>query len=203
METNHSQCRNTLRFLFDNKTASSFSSVPTYNFVGEGVGSYEKEDMITYRVSGLRRECLCLLCLCVLAPIIGLLLWMARGAIGMFSPQPAPLPAVGAPTVPPMPAAPDFDCESGYTNWVVGWSADKKQFCCEHFSRGCPTTTTPCQYDCNAGYSSWVKGWATAKKEYCCSHAGKGCPGSEPPLPAVRPAPVARPLAPVPVRLVP
>lgn len=30
-----------------------------------------------------------------------------------------------------------FDCEAGYSNWRRGWSEDKKDYCCEHFRKGC------------------------------------------------------------------
>ena len=36
---------------------------------------------------------------------------------------------------------PRFDCESGYMNWVHGWSPGKKIWCCRHTDRGCPPTT--------------------------------------------------------------
>eukprot|EP00913_Durusdinium_trenchii_P022711 g21330.t1 len=34
-----------------------------------------------------------------------------------------------------------FDCESGYMNWVHGWSPGKKIWCCQNTNRGCPPTT--------------------------------------------------------------
>lgn len=36
---------------------------------------------------------------------------------------------------------PRFDCESGYMNWVHGWSPGKKIWCCQTTNRGCPPTT--------------------------------------------------------------
>jgi len=36
----------------------SFNSAPTYNYVGEGAGGYEKAEILTYRLGGLRAECI-------------------------------------------------------------------------------------------------------------------------------------------------
>jgi hypothetical protein len=35
-----------------------------------------------------------------------------------------------------------YDCQSGYANWAQAWSYGKRDWCCRHFSKGCPTTTT-------------------------------------------------------------
>jgi len=31
----------------------------------------------------------------------------------------------------------NFDCTAGISNWRAGWSAMKKQYCCDHFTLGC------------------------------------------------------------------
>eukprot|EP00435_Cladocopium_sp_Y103_P056687 s1113_g19.t1 len=31
-----------------------------------------------------------------------------------------------------------YDCSAGFSNWMSGWSSDKKSWCCSHESRGCP-----------------------------------------------------------------
>jgi len=64
----------------------------------------------------------------------------------------------------------DFDCEAGYSNWVSGWSEQKKTFCCNKEEKGC-------QFDCNAGYSNWIAGWSSGKKQFCCETEHKGCDG--------------------------
>jgi len=57
----------------------------------------------------------------------------------------------------------------------MGWSDLKKQYCCKHEGKGCPTTTTECSWDCKEGFHNWKAGWSDAKKQYCCKHEGKGC----------------------------
>eukprot|EP00913_Durusdinium_trenchii_P001160 g1067.t1 len=31
-----------------------------------------------------------------------------------------------------------YDCNAGFSNWMSGWSSDKKSWCCAHEQRGCP-----------------------------------------------------------------
>ncbi|CAL1161428.1 unnamed protein product [Cladocopium goreaui] len=31
-----------------------------------------------------------------------------------------------------------YDCSAGFSNWMSGWSSDKKSWCCAHETRGCP-----------------------------------------------------------------
>jgi hypothetical protein len=35
-----------------------------------------------------------------------------------------------------------FDCRAGYSIWETSWSAEKQEFCCTKFSRGCPDAST-------------------------------------------------------------
>jgi len=66
----------------------------------------------------------------------------------------------------------------------LGWSVQKKAWCCAHHGKGCPgqgngcvtqPATTSAPYDCNAGFANWVAGWSVPKKQWCCANAGKGC----------------------------
>merc|ERR1712107_733295 len=112
-----------------------------------------------------------------------------------------------------------YDCDAGFSNWALGWSASKKAYCCNTYSKGCPTTAPPLVpipapapmsipmpapttmhvYDCDAGYSNWEKGWSTTKKVFCCLHKKIGCPTAPPqPSPAPQPVPVPVPV-PVPI----
>jgi len=71
-----------------------------------------------------------------------------------------------------------YDCNAGYTNWLVGWSVSKKVWCCLHERKGCPPSTpltTSAPYDCVAGYSKWQTGWSEGKKAWCCSNQHRGC----------------------------
>jgi len=62
-----------------------------------------------------------------------------------------------------------YDCNAGFDNWKVGWSHDKKAWCCAREDKGCDL------FDCDAGFDNWLKGWAPAKKSWCCSKFNKGC----------------------------
>jgi len=99
-----------------------------------------------------------------------------------------------------------YDCAAGYSNWHVGWSVRKKEYCCQQGGLGCPDVSYPNSYpgnfpqvyqdahpdeyqrhvrqfrryvhhDCAAGYSSWQDGWSVEKKDHCCRDQGLGCPG--------------------------
>jgi len=73
----------------------------------------------------------------------------------------------------------DFDCAVGFRNWVAGWSAQKKAWCCHRSGKGCPpdpaSTTTHLPYDCMDGLEGWQTVWTEAKKLFCCIHSGTGC----------------------------
>merc|ERR1712222_264848 len=121
-------------------------------------------------------------------------------------PPPPPPPPPPAPAPPPPPPAPvpttthcPIDCNAGYNDlgpqqWVKGWSAAKKIYCCRTANRGCPSELPPpsgappsgipgepdtFQYDCNAGYhhcAGCLKlQWSPAKIQFCCSTQHKGC----------------------------
>jgi len=32
-----------------------------------------------------------------------------------------------------------YNCSHGYSNWVMGWSASQKAWCCQHEKKGCPS----------------------------------------------------------------
>merc|ERR1719436_2322480 len=122
------------------------------------------------------------------------------------SPPPLPPPPPPPPTPPPPPPPPPattthcpFDCNAGYDDlgplqWVKGWSAAKKLYCCKLFQKGCPSELPPpsglppsgqppepdsFQYDCNAGYHDCyhclVLQWSPQKLKYCCDTQQKGC----------------------------
>jgi len=106
-----------------------------------------------------------------------------------------PAPRPPAPTTTPCP----IDCNVGYNDlgplqWVHGWSAAKKIYCCKVASKGCPSELPPPsgnppsgvppepeehEYDCDAGYHDCPKclkeSWSPKKINWCCSHRGKGC----------------------------
>jgi len=54
--------------------------------------------------------------------------------------QPPPPPVTPPVQPPPAPTASlPFDCGAGFSNWVAGWSAPKKAWCCQHGGKGCAT----------------------------------------------------------------
>jgi hypothetical protein len=82
----------------------------------------------------------------------------------------------------------------GPLQWVKGWSAEKKLYCCKTANRGCPSELPPpsglpqdtappipdtFKYDCNAGYHNCyeclVRQWSPLKLSYCCKNENKGC----------------------------
>merc|ERR1719181_733076 len=114
--------------------------------------------------------------------------------------RPPPAPPITMPvTLPPTTTHCPFDCNAGYQDlgefqWVKGWSAAKKVYCCKHYSKGCPSQLPPpsglppsgepplpdtFKYDCNAGYHNCFHclklQWSPAKMQFCCKTANKGC----------------------------
>ncbi|CAK0822577.1 unnamed protein product [Prorocentrum cordatum] len=99
-----------------------------------------------------------------------------------------------------------YNCDHGYSNWQIGWSAEKKKWCCDNEDRGCDDydctvgkeedwsdmkkkscchrpgasceATPPPNFDCKAGYSNWQDGWSAEKKRWCCAEEDRGCDGA-------------------------
>merc|ERR1719491_859222 len=112
------------------------------------------------------------------------------------NPIPHPMPVI---TTSPCP----FDCTQGYNEWplqwVKGWSAAKKIFCCRTAQRGCPSELPPPSglppsglppaadtgpYDCAAGYHPCFhclrQQWSPSKLAWCCTNQQKGCQSNTP-----------------------
>mmetsp|Transcript_71990 Transcript_71990/g.181994 ORF Transcript_71990/g.181994 Transcript_71990/m.181994 type:complete len:1187 (-) Transcript_71990:14-3574(-) len=84
------------------------------------------------------------------------------------------------------------DCRNGLSHWARDWTSAKRDWCCKHYSLGCPTTvttsttkettsltttthtTTSEGYDCGDAESSTAE-WSSAKQEWCCNHERRGC----------------------------
>lgn len=82
-----------------------------------------------------------------------------------------------------------FDCEAGLAKASIGWSENKKTWCCKNHLKGCSGTCTQgggCSgsgtdpFDCKAGEAGWDKGWSDVKKDWCCQNFQTGCGGSVP-----------------------
>jgi hypothetical protein len=76
------------------------------------------------------------------------------------------------------PAKAPYDCEVGYHHWATSWNEGKKFWCCKYYGRGCPATSTSQKYDCDAGFANWQRGWSIGKKRWCCQFFHKGCPST-------------------------
>jgi len=61
-------------------------------------------------------------------------------------PTPPTPPSTPPPTPPPTPptTALPYDCNAGVANWMVGWSAAKKAYCCQHGGKGCALPAKVC-----------------------------------------------------------
>lgn len=121
-------------------------------------------------------------------------------------PKPPPPPPPPKPPPPPPPRPPTtsttpcpIDCNVGYNDldplqWVHGWSAAKKIYCCKVAGKGCASELPPPsgnppsgvppepedrEYDCDAGWHECPKclqeSWSPKKINWCCKTRGKGC----------------------------
>jgi len=62
----------------------------------------------------------------------------AQQPAALLAQQPAaPLQVAPVPPVPVAPAAVAFDCDAGFANWAMGWSEQKKVWCCQQAGKGC------------------------------------------------------------------
>lgn len=79
-----------------------------------------------------------------------------------------------------------FDCNAELRHWKIAWSMPKRNWCCQHESKGCSSANAG-PFDCSAGFDNWQDGWSSNKKEWCCVQESKGCsqetPVSAPPVP--------------------
>eukprot|EP00929_Paragymnodinium_shiwhaense_P106346 TRINITY_DN7162_c1_g3_i1.p1 TRINITY_DN7162_c1_g3~~TRINITY_DN7162_c1_g3_i1.p1 ORF type:complete len:526 (+),score=101.09 TRINITY_DN7162_c1_g3_i1:107-1684(+) len=65
------------------------------------------------------------------------------------TPAPTPPPPTPAPTPAPTPSPTHeepFHCEGGLLDSVLGWSHEKKEWCCEHYDIGCPDWHSTVQF---------------------------------------------------------
>jgi len=129
----------------------SFSTLPMYNYVGDGAGNYEREDVVSYRISGCRPQCLGILCCLASIGLVSIPLmawWHHLSATAQTAPTSAPVDltsphwATGSNVTNPT-AAPN--CLEGWHSWRTSWGADKKLYCCNTYGRGCEVRTTMAQ----------------------------------------------------------
>eukprot|EP00930_Biecheleria_cincta_P017678 TRINITY_DN13980_c0_g1_i1.p1 TRINITY_DN13980_c0_g1~~TRINITY_DN13980_c0_g1_i1.p1 ORF type:complete len:250 (+),score=60.21 TRINITY_DN13980_c0_g1_i1:51-752(+) len=66
-----------------------------------------------------------------------------------------------------------WDCQDGFSNWQLGWSSLKIDWCCKNKQVACHSTSAP--FDCKAGAQNWQKAWSEKKKTWCCTYFVVGC----------------------------
>mmetsp|Transcript_61997 Transcript_61997/g.159989 ORF Transcript_61997/g.159989 Transcript_61997/m.159989 type:complete len:251 (+) Transcript_61997:547-1299(+) len=181
-----------------------YEKVETLVWVGEGNGTYCKEEMqglATPSAGGRRSTCyiavmvslLCIGAACMLSSVLtgpadesvqseG----FQNAASGNASTLPhlppnlAPLPEVtAAPAAATsiVPAAASASAQFDCNNGdaqEATWPREQKVWCCRNTGEGCPTL------DCEAGYSDWERGWSPGKKKWCCAHENRGCAQATP-----------------------
>merc|ERR1719367_1796044 len=97
----------------------------SYEYVGDGKGSFHKTDLFL-ESSWRFRPCCRSVCT---ALVFGGMLWI----FWLLWPREEDMivPTSATTTAP-------FDCQEGERDWEQSWGALKKQWCCVHFERGCP-----------------------------------------------------------------
>mmetsp|Transcript_74079 Transcript_74079/g.176671 ORF Transcript_74079/g.176671 Transcript_74079/m.176671 type:complete len:841 (+) Transcript_74079:80-2602(+) len=66
-----------------------------------------------------------------------------------------------------------YDCAAGVSNWEQGWSAHKKDFCCQHNDHKFCV-----QYHCHGKDAGDLHTWSKDKSDFCCGHFQLGCPAT-------------------------
>merc|ERR1740123_2721108 len=56
----------------------------------------------------------------------------------------------------------NYACDAGLANAAIGWSDEKKEWCCANFHKGCGLSEA---FDCEAGFWNWQNGWSEEKKQ--------------------------------------
>lgn len=156
----------------------AYQQVESFNYIGEGCGSFDKEVVTSHSTSMLRKCCFGMLCCSALAMALASFAYLTikRETANAQSTDSSYQVVVRNPDLGQQEAAvasanKSYDCVAGYSNWHTGWSLDKKEWCCQHKSRGCPEGQ-PAPYDC---LTSDSQSWAEQKKEWCCQHHHRGC----------------------------
>jgi hypothetical protein len=188
-----------------------YTQETTYKYVGRGAGEF---GILHVPSGGRPNYCLCIVpLLLLLIPVFFLFSSSSTTTVPPPPPTLPPTPPPPAPPVPPPPVPPvvppvttpaptthcPIDCTAGYNDlgpmqWVKGWSAAKKIYCCKTAQRGCPSQLPPpsgippsgeppkpdtFHYDCNAGYHNCyhclVLQWSPAKLKFCCDTQQRGC----------------------------
>jgi len=149
----------------------NFAEIEDYELVGNGLGSWNKEEIRVPTSWKLRKCSVCLIIFAVLA----LLSAVACLMFDLFG----------------------QDLMMSTTTLMAGCdghgeiSAEQKDNCCKTHFRMCPTTTVRAQYDCDFQRKTWKTAWSESKKDWCCGFSRKACQGEEGPQGAFQTFPFA------------
>jgi len=108
----------------------AYSMSPTYNFVGEGCGNFDREVATTYYGWKVRKCCLVLVGLLLLPLLVYFMMLLTGTTI---------------PTLTPVPSTTSLQTTSTPFNCGVGGleSMSQTQWCCQHYGVGCTTQPPP------------------------------------------------------------
>lgn len=122
----------------------TFQQVTSYSFVGQGRGSYEREEVVTPGRWNVLKVCMCLGCTLAVFVFLALLMHLTTALIRSgflnFGNGAGAQPDVQGMV---------YDCDNGYDNWAAGWDDAKKRWCCKTQHRGCEPELNGCETNCN------------------------------------------------------
>jgi len=174
-------------FAFVGPNAGAYEQVDTWRYVGDGLGTYEKEEKTVVHPSLGRRICIGALIASALLLILATVFyfwWSSQKPVTLQQRR-------------------SLECQAGLVYGHSDWSDEKKDFCCRKYGFGCPPASTgstgvkdnpaagiaaDCKdnntawgchrFDCRAGTSNWQHGWSFAKRRFCCSQKHVNCTGA-------------------------
>lgn len=152
------QCTNTApKMVFSGTGQGDYEKVTQDIYVGEGKGSWDKEEVEVHYGWKLRKCSVCCMGLCAIliaAAGTGMLL-------ALLKPGPRPDDRV--------------DCDTEFDAWRSNWTDSRKDLCCQEHGRGCATTERPNQFDCEKDRQHWEVRWSDHQKDWCCGYSRQGC----------------------------
>lgn len=176
----------------------NYQMVPSLTYVGQGQGEYQKEEIVTVRITGLNWRLILPVGLCLLVVSLAVLCgFVAHKRLAQEAEVNQTFDCVmdrsawsdaqrswcckhrGRGCVE---NSQPYDCSAGYGNWKAGWSSSKKQWCCEYKQLGCDPRIQM-KFDCSDGYANWEADWSEGKKIWCCDRFQRGCSNTKTSLP--------------------
>lgn len=155
----------------------AYDVVKTYNFVGEGCGSFERA-LPAQGSSWRPRGCvMCLIAGGLGLSVVALLVtrWPEAGrfAAGFLAGDADASGHGGGGGAPGRGKGRAHDCAASFLETSGAWPDDKRDYCCEHYRLGCEAAkTSSMPYVCAA---SADRSWSPEKEAWCCAQFGLGC----------------------------